>query len=396
MNRRLALLPLAAAALVCSQGARAQAAEPYYIGVRQAFSQETGGRDDTYATTSVRGGLNIPFGRQRVFADASLSRTTFNKNKSANTDGYSLNAGLDWATIERLSGNVRAYATRSLAPFTFVGLEPTAGGAVPVVQTFDNVERVQDISTTARVGVVTRLGIEGSLGHRELAYSATQYAPLEYKQDNGSLGVSYRFSGLLTMGTGVSVQEAKYPRAIGGRDASSRRDVYVSASWVPTGASRVDARMNVGKIEFDRATERDFSGVTGAVSWDWKPTGKLQFVTTLARDAGQDARFIQLRLNNVPQLPQIADFSRVSNSLSLRANYGYSAKIALGAGLNYVRSQVASKVAGDTTENATALLLDATWTPTRALAFGCQAGHTTGTGSQGTSLVSCYGQFTLQ
>lgn len=395
MNRRLVLLPLAAAAATLAGGA-AHAQDPWYVGVRQAITTESGGRDDTYATTSLRGGLRIPFGRQRAFADASLSRTTFDKNQNSDTNGYSLNAGLDWQTVERLSGNVRALASRSLAPYTFIGLEPTAGGAVPVSQTFDNVEKLRDLSAAVRLGVVTRLALEGSVGHREVAYSAAEFAPLEYRQDSGSLGVNYRFSGLLSMGTGVSVQEAEYPQAIGGPDASSRRNVYVSARWVPTGASTVNARLNFGKIEFDRQTVRDFSGATGHVTWEWQPTGKLQFMTTLARDAGQDARFIQLRVNDVPQLPLLADFSRVSNSLSLRANYGYSAKVNFGAGLQHVRSKVASSVVGDTDRDATALSLTGNWAPTRWLSLGCEVGHSKSSGARAASLVGCYGQFTLQ
>ena len=396
MKPRLVLLPLAGAAAVLIGSAAHGETDPWYLGARAAVTTESGGRDDTYVTTSLRGGLDVPLGRQRVFADASVSNTRFDRHSQSNTDGYGLNAGIDWQTIERLSGDVRVRASRSLAPFTFVGLQTTAGGAIPVSETFDNVEKLQDVSASARLGVVTPLTIEGTAGHREVSYTATQYAPLEYQQDRGRLGVVYRFSDILSLGTGVSVQETDYPNAIGGPDASSRRDVYVSARWVPTGASAVTARINGGKIEFDRETVRNFSGATGYVAWDWRPTGKLRFVTTLARDAGQDARFIQLRLNDVLQLPQLADFSRVSNSLTVHASHAYSGKLSFGAALQHVRSQEASSVVGDRSENATALSLSATWLATRSLSFGCETSYSEGSQTRSATALGCYGQFTLR
>jgi hypothetical protein len=404
MNDRLTALALAAG-LSCSGAALAQQGPgPYYVGIAQDVTHESNTLNssagsevsDTIYTTTLRGGLNLPFGRQRVFANAELSHQTYSKFDVRDTDGYNLGAGLDWSTIERLSGNFTFNAYRRQAAFNVGGI--TLLTPPPLA----NIERSEDLNARVRLGVVTTLAFEAGVGHRRVDFSAPEFAAREYQQDSGNLGVSYRPSGILTLGAGFSGQRTRFRVAELGQtepDRSRRQDVYVTANWVPTGASTVDARLNIGKTEYDLATAADFDGVTGSLTWAWRPTGRLSLATTVSRDTGQETGF--LRLLDGSRF-SATNFSRVTDSLSLRAEYMLTGKVSLTGGLGYAQRDLVDGFTGVTgSDNTTTLSLGARWAATRSLAFGCSASRdsrsASGSGSSeyDNDRIGCFGQFTL-
>jgi hypothetical protein len=166
---------LALVALACSAGAWAQAVDrPYYVGIKQEFAHESNLLDapagtaihDTVSTTTLLGGLNIPFGRQRAFANATIFHQSFKDLSERNTDGYDLGAGLDWSTVARLSGNLSLTSYRHQAG-GFVG------GIVPVGQS--NVEHATAANAGFHLGADTPLSFDASLGHRQVGFRATAW-----------------------------------------------------------------------------------------------------------------------------------------------------------------------------------------------------------------------------
>ncbi|MFN6998373.1 MAG: hypothetical protein ACK4PH_29655, partial [Aquincola tertiaricarbonis] len=116
------LLPLAAA--LCAAGAAHAQSTPYYVGVSQTFTHESNiyrSRNnevsDTISSTALFGGVDQMIGRQRVYGNATVSTNRFADNNDLNNTGYGLKAGVDWATIERISGNVELNANQSLARY---------------------------------------------------------------------------------------------------------------------------------------------------------------------------------------------------------------------------------------------------------------------------------------
>ena len=349
MNRRPSLLT-PVASLACSTGALAQSGErPYYVGIKQDLTHESNvlngpsGSEttDTVATTTLLGGLNIPLGRQRFYANAPIFHQAFNNVSACNNDGYNLATGLDLSTIERLSGGLSLNSYRHQSD-VFVG------GIVPV--SVSNIERSDDATARVRLGVDTLLGFDASLGWRQVSFSAPEYAAREYHQNSGSVGVSYRPSGILSLGAGVSGQRTTYVSAAIGQtapDKSSRQDVNLTANWVPTGASTIDARINIGKIEYELTTALNFSGLTGSLAWLWKPTGLLALTTTLARDTGQEAGLQRLTMPDIRQVNNsefgqitqltATDFSRDTDSVQVRAAYDLTGKVKMNAAVGYAR-----------------------------------------------------------
>ena len=399
MNHRLSLV--AAACLLVGGAALAQSTDrPWYVGLGQDFTHQSnvlssasGEISDTISTTTLRGGLNVPFGRQRAYANVSLSHQRYQDLDARNNSGYVIGAGLDWSTIERLSGSLSLNANRHQSDFN-------VGGITPV--TLSNIEISDEIAARFRLGTVTKLGFEAGFGQRNVSFSAPEFASREYKQNDASLGINFRPSGILTMGTGLSAQRTRYSTPAPGQtaaDRSQRQDVYVTANGVPTGASTVTARFNIGKTEYDLGTAADFSGVTGSLSWAWRPTGRLSLTTSMSRDSGQQSGFLRLVEGAAVSG---ADFSQVTNTVSLRAGYELTGKITLSGGLGYTRRNLVdgfTGVAGN--DNTSSLSLGANWAATRTVSVGCtvsrdsRAASGAGSSPSDSDRFGCSGQVLL-
>lgn len=398
---KLRLTLIAGACISFGGAALAQSSDrPWYIGLGQDFTHEsnvlssaTGEVSDTISTTTLRGGVNVPFGRQRAYANVALNHQRYQDLSARNNNGYTVGAGLDWSTVERLSGSLTLNANRQQADF-FVG------GITPV--TLSNIERSDEIAARFRLGVVTKVGFEAGFGQRNLSFSALEFAAREYKQNDASLGVTYSPSGILSLGTGLSAQRTRFAAPAAGQtaaDRSQRQDFYITANWVPTGASTVSARVNIGKTEYDLGTAADFEGVTGSVSWAWRPTGRLSLTTSLSRDSGQDTGF--LRLAGSTEVSG-TDFSRITNSASLRAGYELTGKITLSGSVGYARRNLVDGFTGATgQDNTTSLSLGADWAATRTVSVGCtvsresRSASGTGASPSDSNRYGCAGQVLL-
>lgn len=410
---------------------------PWYIGARQEFGYYSNVRNaadgtpiqsDTVSRTGVNAGLDLPISRQRLFVDLGARYSRYRDSDDLNNTSYDMRAGLDWQTIERLSGTIVAAATQSLAR-----LNP---GNAPLAST-RNLERTKSLDATGRLGGTALLGLEAGIGRREVEYSAPEYKFREYDQNSGSLGVSYRPSSALTLRTGVSAQDTKYPfffqpaPGVYESDRSKRRDLYVGANWVASGISTLNARASYAKIEYDRASATDFSGLTGILSWVYRPTGKLQFVTTASRDTGQESTFLPSAISGstattpsgttgtssgdpgtgtaagtttTPVLYSgisTVDYSRVTNALSIYSNYQLSAKVLIQGGLSFARRTLSDPVGNTSSDRTTSVSLGVAWNPTRVLVLGCNAARDERSSSSALSSdahgnsFSCYGQVLL-
>ena len=405
------------AALACFTFGAAAETSPYYIGVSQSLSHDSNllrlptvqtapdgySRADTVSGTALLAGFDQRISRQRVFADLTLRANRYSNNSVFNNTGYSLSTGLDWQTVERLSGRLSASANRSLQLMSTAELG---------FLTSKNLESVETFNASATLGMVTQYSLEFNGGHRQ-AHNSLQDPGVqsrEFKQDNASLGVRWRPSSATSLGLAVGVTQGRYPKfrsnAAGGFDADryKRNEIELSATLRPTGASTVDARISSGRTNYDLNEQRNFSGLTGFVNWGWQPTGKLRLNTTLSRDTGQDSY-----ATTVFNVPATSDYSRVTSTLRTAVNYDFSAKVAFVTSLAYYDRKLVSTIQNPFlprdargTEKTTLLNLGVRWTPLRSAQVGCDIGREDRRGSgQLTSDLransfSCFGQITLQ
>jgi hypothetical protein len=378
------------------------ATRPWNIGASQdithysnALSSSPGTEvSDTVFTTTLSGGATVPFGRQRAYANASLSHTRYSNLDGLNGQGYTLAAGLDWATVGNLSGNLLANAGRRQADFN-TGVSTIS---------LKNNESFEELRARALLGGVGLLGIEATAGYRRVSFSAPEFDSREYVQNSASAGVIYRPSSALSLGTGLSVQYSDYDVPGFGQslpDTNSRRELYVTADWTATGASKVGSRLNFGKTDYKRPNASDFSGVTGSVFWEWRPTGRTSLTTSLSRDTGQESGFQSL-VNGGRTRLTATDFSRVTNIFALNANYGLTGKVVLTGALSHARRSLLDGISGRAgNDNTTITSLGARWSATRIVIVGCNIGHETrsasgfGSFDYSGSTLGCLGSVTL-
>ena len=198
MKAKLQSLRVGIAALGAMTASWAMAQEnPYYLGAALGMTHEsnlfrvaTGQPEtsDTFTTTSLLAGVNQPFGRQRFYADAAMRHNRYRDNDQLNNTGYGLSVGLDWETIERLSGKINYLRNRALA---------RAGADQGPALTTKNEETGQEFGASLRYGLASLLSLEAALKHRQLDYSAVEFNSLALKEDSLELGVQRSLSGLL-------------------------------------------------------------------------------------------------------------------------------------------------------------------------------------------------------
>lgn len=172
-----------ACCVVSTPAINAQEAPPYYIGVRQTFTHDSNvfrtrnnEVDDLVSSTGLLGGLDLNLGRQRIYLDATVDRNRHDERSELDNTSYSLTTGLNWETVERLSGQVRYTARQSLTDFGVLGAPRTK-----------NIVETQHVLANARYGFVTRFGLEGGVEHRKIDYSASNER--DTTQDVARLGV---------------------------------------------------------------------------------------------------------------------------------------------------------------------------------------------------------------
>lgn len=396
-------LTLAIAAAFALPGAALAEANPYYIGVTQAIGHDSNIKkaangsafeSDMYSSTGLVGGFDQPIGRQRVYANASVRRNVFQDFKNENNTGYGLTAGLDWSTIEHLSGSLLLGANRSLSY-----------GSANQAATDQNIETNNQFAARVQYGLAELTALEANYSHREVRYSSATYSDSNLGQNAVSVGIKRRLGGQLTIGAAVRATRGHYTVY-----DFDRNDIDLTANWEATGASTLSARLSYGRQDNSGATP-DFSGVTGQLNWSYRPTGKLSFVTVLSRDTGAESGFFGYSdpQNAFARTTGATQYNRISTVLALSANYAATAKINANATLRNARRNFDGSAAGPFgpipftgSDNLTAVTFGVSYEPTRHWLLGCNASRESrtkdGTGSYayGATAASCSAQYVIQ
>jgi hypothetical protein len=397
--RTPATLLLLAASMTAFSAAAAPAesndyakANPYYIGARQAFTHNSnvyaiqGGPGDTYSSTGIFGGFDQPLGRGRLYASGSVDVNRFQDQTALNNVSYSLAAGLDWATINRISGTFYATASQSLASLG------ANGTIVPVG--VRNLLKTDEVGARVRWGGASLLTVEGGVAHNRVSYSAEQAASGDASQDSGSIALYYRPSGLLRLGTAlrfVHGEQPTVPVVDGGTLSNTYNTRYLDllADWTPSARTSVGGRLSWTRQSNSNNTGLDFSGLTGAVNAAWQATGKIGLNASLSRDAGINSGAFSTTLIPTNDLfPPIvinglSENSQITDTLSLGATYAATEKINAFANVGYQHAKWSTKLTSgdvtipgsDTTDNLRQFALGVNYTPARNWLLGCNIGR---------------------
>lgn len=418
------LAPLVAAAALAWAAPAAAQASPYYVAgslaathdsnlLRLAGNQVAGpgqSQSDTIFSTALVGGLNQGIGRQRIFGSLTLRDNRFQRNDTFNNQSYNGSLGLDWSTIERISGNLSLSASRALSTFNAEGVG---------LLTQKNLESNQAANALVRVGLVTTYSLELAVGQRRVRNSLDdeRVRARDFNQDSYSVGLAWRPGGDLSVTAAVRQLNGAYPtlRRDGTgafeSDRYKQQQIDLATTWQASGASGLDLRLNFGDTKYVANEQRNFSSVNGSLGWLWQATGKLRLLTRYTRDKGQDAYPATVPFF-FARIPVTLFDSRTIDTWRVQADWDLSAKIALSSSLQSARRTLARDtvtVVSPTSlgtnsgrDNTTLFTLGARWAPTRTTLVGCDARTERRSASGGLtanlkgSNVTCYGQITLQ
>lgn len=324
---------------------------------------------DVASITSLEGRLRAQLGRQQAYLGGGVSAHRYRDNDQLDFTGNTLETGVNWATVERLSGTLRYVQNRGLAVY----------GAAGAPQINDRIlERTQLGEATVRFGITSRSALLGSVAQRRVDYSEAAYQDREYQQDVASLGYQYGVERALTLGVGARHTRDHTPRydeptpGTFVANRGTRRDVDFTALWQPSGLSTVSARISATRQRYTQATEAEFSGATGSLRWEYRPTGRLSLSTQLERDTGAEARFADFSGTD-PELS--VESRRLVNSAQLEARYELTGKTRLNARVRHARTKLSDGTGTTGHDNTNIYGLGIEYNPTRTVLLGCEAGQ---------------------
>jgi len=389
---------------------------PYYIGVSQAFTHDSNvyrvpdGPGDTFSSTSLLGGFDQLLGRQRLFGRAVVSGNRYQDETNLNNVSYSAFVGVDWETIEHLSGRVSGNFNRGLS-------SAPAGGSTPL--TAQNIADTQTIEALIRWGGPSLLTLEGGASYSNVGYSSPQYFGSEFNQSSANVGLFYHGGGPFRVGIGVRANATRSPHAFvdpaTGQVQSTRLNgqyVDLFADYDVTGQIVTNLRLSYTRQE-NSAGGTDLSGWTGALGVSWQVTSK----TSLRVDAARDAGFNSTTYNTFAFTPTATGIAftpvvgvfqnnQITASAGISANYAATAKISTFASARYYRAHQINLIAGggaaapDVIDIANTYSLGANYEITRNWGAACTMAYERREVSGGTNYtydaktIGCSTQFT--
>jgi hypothetical protein len=363
-----------AAVLSCAMQAQAQTS-PYYLGVSETVTRDTNLErapagvaaqpvlSDTYLSTGVRLGLDQTLSRQRLSASLNANRNQYRNQKRFDNTDYVLNTRLDWATAERWSGNLLAETRQSLDRYDVDNSRTFAGR---------NLVRTHTAAAQARVGLVTMYTFDGGVSANRVKYEASPTRDLRQWTGNG--GISVRPGSGLQVRVGARYTDASYPNySTGAGDDVKRRDIDFTGTIEASGASTLTARLSRTRETHSAQLVRDSNTWTGALAWNWRPTGKFSIDTSLSRDSNIGSSSF-----DIGQTTFDTSDTRLRTTLALKTQWELTGKVLLGAGVSASRRTLDNSLVAiggasvtSASDRTQAWDLSVRYLPTRNVELGC-------------------------
>jgi hypothetical protein len=394
--RRLAVPLAGILGLAIAAPAFAQERErnPYYLGASQTFSHDdnvfrsaTNPVSETISSTGVLAGFDQPIGRQRFYGDASAQYNKYRNLDGLDNKSYALTAGVDWETIEFLSGQLRYSTRNSLADFGTLGGSGSASD-----------QTTQQMLATARYGITSKLLLDAGYEHRRLDYSSDVFLAREYSQNAVNAGLRWGTTGLLTVGLAYRLTNGSTPyfqATAPFEDELKRRDIDLSVVWTPSGFSTLNARLSSTKETHSLSSNAELSAVTGSLSWNYRPTAKLSFTSSVIRDTGRETTFLANPDSETSSLP--VDSNRLSTLGQLEVAYAVTSKVSFNADVRHRKGTLANNAGSDKVTGYGAGL---SYAPTRNTSLNCnvmrESRDVQGTSAYSATTSSCSAQITLR
>lgn len=422
-----ARLLTAGIALAGPGAAWSQQASPYSLGVYETVSyqpnvyQAANGdarTSDFISSTGLNFGINQPFDGFSMYANGNVQANVYQDTKSLNNPSFGVNLGAT-STAERLGGTIRYSASQSLGDYGTPGAAAT---------TERNTQTNQEAGILLRYRLTPRTNLVGGIGWQSLAYSAAAFDSQENSSEVATLDLTHRLTPDFSAGFGLRYSNGVTPHyATGSTPGSFIADRFdgeyidLLFSWQAGPDNTLRGRISYTRTSHTQATQLDFTGVTGGITWTYTPSERLALSAALTQNTGSGPSLLGSPLttstsstgsttggtgtetgtgsgaagsgsgsgtaaggggtsggtssggsSTASGVPLTSDNNRLNTAISFAATYQATRTISLNGNVtfNYGDLVNSSNVIGNAW--TTTIGLGANYAPTRSITLGCQ------------------------
>jgi exopolysaccharide biosynthesis operon protein EpsL len=236
-------------------------------------------RSDRIGTAHLGASLNVPISQQTVQAEYTWFQSKYQHFKDLDFTGHTARANWNWLVQQVFTGTLGYNEAEGLASFS-------------------NIQKnVKDLITsrsayaTGNWQMTPRYRASAGFTAGENKHSLEERRINDIQIESGEVGLSYVTPLDNSFGVVARVEEGKIPHgvALNGLpfdNAYKQAGAGGVVTWIVSGHSRFDGRVEYVRRTYDQFTERDYSGPIVKALYTWNPTPKLTVAAALVRDVG--------------------------------------------------------------------------------------------------------------
>ncbi|MCK9983757.1 MAG: hypothetical protein AzoDbin1_00229 [Azoarcus sp.] len=315
--------------------------------VRPVIDGHVRQRSDTLNVTTLAATFDRAYGRQRVVGELGISRNDYLEFNHLDFTAKNGRGAWLWGLGKQWSGTVTTEQSESLRSFA------DRGTTVRSVNTY------RRHAVDARYRLDPRWAVGVGWVRADSRYDEPRSSGSEYVEDAFEALAQYSSPADSTLTFVARGATGRYPgrsrseSSIGGYE---QRDILLRANWVASGHSRVSGTVGYTWREYPHVSEKNFSGLTGRLTHDWTPSGKIGLGVTVRREIG--AR------------EDVADNFVITRAVSVDPTWAVSSKIRVRGKLEWLTRDYGgdpfASVAPDRDDKSRAVSVAFEWSPVRA------------------------------
>lgn len=309
-------------------------------------------KSDTYTTTTAGFSLNVPVSRQRFQAGLTMNDVRYSRFADLSYQGRDGRLLWLWQAGNEASGQLGYAETKTQASFS--NFQGRTANPLETRRTFGTAAYLLTPSWELRGGLSNQEQRNGNATRRENDVDILVT----------DLALSYISTADNKIGPALRREDGRYPiqQSVGGRLYDNRyvqHALGVATEWTMSGKSRLTARLDQVRRDYDQLSQRNFERTTYRAAYDWLATGKLALNVLAFKEVGA-AEDIQTSYVLI-------------DGFGLRPSYDLSDKIKLTAAADFTTRQYLGDpglvlgTATDRKDRVRAASLTMTYKPMRSL-----------------------------